>query len=79
MAPAVRFDGLLRVGTVRNYVELARLRGVSRARIAQILNLRNLALAIQEKILSGGREAPGAASRSGRCAASRGTRTSAGR
>jgi hypothetical protein len=48
---AVRFEGLLREGTVRDYAELARLGGVSRARITQIMSLRNLAPVIQERIL----------------------------
>jgi hypothetical protein len=43
--------GLLRDGTVRDYAELARLGGVSRARMTQIMGLRNLAPAIQERIL----------------------------
>ena len=51
MALAVRFEGLLRDGRIRNCAELARLGGVSRARITQILNLRNLAPSIQEEIL----------------------------
>jgi len=51
LALAVRFEGLLREGTVRDYAELARLGGVSRARITQIMSLRNLAPVIQERIL----------------------------
>jgi hypothetical protein len=51
MALAVRMEGLLRAGTVKDYAELARLGGVSRARITQILNLRSLAPTIQEQIL----------------------------
>ncbi len=51
LALAVRFEELLRAGTVRDYAELARLGGVSRSRITQIMNLRNLAPAIQEQIL----------------------------
>jgi hypothetical protein len=38
-------------GTVRGYAELARLGGVSRARMTQIMSLRNLAPVIQERIL----------------------------
>ncbi|PWU08456.1 MAG: resolvase [Terriglobia bacterium] len=52
MALAVRMEGLLRDGTVKNHVELARLGSVSRSRITQILNLRNLAPVLQERLLS---------------------------
>jgi DNA invertase Pin-like site-specific DNA recombinase len=52
LALAVRFEGLLQDGTVRDYAELGRLGGVSRARITQIMSLRNLAPVIQERILS---------------------------
>jgi hypothetical protein len=38
LALAVRFEGLLQDGTARDYAELARLGGVSRARITQIGN-----------------------------------------
>ncbi|MGA3043634.1 MAG: recombinase family protein, partial [Bryobacteraceae bacterium] len=51
LALAVRFEGLLQEGTVRDYAELARLGGVSRARMTQIMSLRNLAPVIQERIL----------------------------
>src|ERR1022692_4699299 len=40
LALAVRFEGLLQEGTVRDYADLARLGGVSRARITQIMSLR---------------------------------------
>jgi hypothetical protein len=52
MALAVRFEELLRQGTAKDYADLARLGGVSRARITQVMNLRNLAPVLQEKILS---------------------------
>jgi site-specific DNA recombinase len=52
LALAVRFEGLLQDGTVRYYADLARLGGVSRARITQIMSLRHLAPAIQERILA---------------------------
>jgi hypothetical protein len=52
LALAVRFEGLLQDGTVRDYAELARLGGVSRARITQIMSLRSLAPEIQERILA---------------------------
>ena len=51
MALAVRFEELLRQGTAKDYADLARLGGVSRARITQLMNLRNLAPVIQEQIL----------------------------
>ncbi len=51
MALAIRFDGLLQRGEVKDYAELARLGHVSRARVTQIMNLLNLAPAIQEEIL----------------------------
>ena len=51
MALAVRFDGLVRRGEVRDYADLARLGYVTRARITQIMNLLNLAPDIQEEIL----------------------------
>jgi recombinase-like zinc beta ribbon protein len=51
MALAIRFESLLRKSVVKDYSDLARLGGVSRARITQIMNLRNLAPAIQEQLL----------------------------
>ena len=51
LALAVRMENLLQQGIARDYADLARLGGVSRARITQIMNLRNLAPAIQERIL----------------------------
>jgi hypothetical protein len=51
MAFAIRFDGLVRSGEVRDYADLARLGYVTRARITQIMNLLNLAPDIQESIL----------------------------
>jgi len=51
MALALRYEQLLRAGTVRDYVALAKLGQVSRGRITQIMNLRQLAPAIQEQIL----------------------------
>lgn len=51
MALAIRFDGLLRAGEVRDYADLARLGHVTRARVTQIMNLLNLAPDIQEAIL----------------------------
>jgi len=51
MALAIHFDRLVRQGAVRDYAELARLGGVSRARISQIMDLLNLKPAIQEQLL----------------------------
>ncbi len=51
MALAIHFGRLIRDGVVRNYAELARLGGVSRARITQIINLLNLPPAEQEQLL----------------------------
>ena len=51
MALAIHFDGLIRKGTVRDYADLARLGGVTRARVTQIMNLLNLAPEIQERLL----------------------------
>lgn len=51
MALAIHFDRLIRDGVVENYAELARLGGVSRARITQIMDLLNLPAAEQERLL----------------------------
>jgi len=51
LALAIHFDKLIRKGMVRDYADLARLGGVSRARISQIMDLLNLAPSIQEEIL----------------------------
>ena len=51
MALAIRFDGLLRTGAVKDQATLARLGGVTRARISQILLLLHLAPDIQEALL----------------------------
>jgi hypothetical protein len=51
MALALRFEGLLRKETLRDYAELARLGGVTRARITQIMKLLDLAPDIQEQLL----------------------------
>jgi hypothetical protein len=51
MALAIRFDGLLRGETFRDYAELARLGHVTRARMTQIMKLLDLAPDIQEHIL----------------------------
>jgi site-specific DNA recombinase len=51
VALALRLENLLKERAVRDYAALARLGGVSRARITQIMNLRNLAPEIQEQLL----------------------------
>ncbi len=51
VALAIRFEGLLRDRTFRDPAELARLGGVTRARMSQIMQLRHLAPDIQEEIL----------------------------
>jgi hypothetical protein len=51
MALAIRFEGLLREQTIRDYAELARLGRVTRARMTQIMKLLDLAPDIQEQIL----------------------------
>ena len=51
MALAIKFEQLLKDGSVKDYADLARLGGVSRARITQIMNLRLLSPENQEKLL----------------------------
>jgi hypothetical protein len=51
MALAIHFDDLVRKGVVRDYADLARLGGVCRARISQIMDLLDLAPDTQEDIL----------------------------
>src|SRR5947199_7072118 len=51
MALAIRFDGLLSEGAVRNHRELAEAGQGSRARLSQILQLNHLAPEIQEQLL----------------------------
>ncbi len=51
MALAIRLETLIAEGRVPNYVALARLAHVSRARITQITNLTLLAPDIQEAVL----------------------------
>ncbi len=51
MALALRFEGLIRDGAVRDYAELARLGQVTRARVTQVMNLLHLAPDIQEALL----------------------------
>jgi len=51
MALAIHFEELIRQGIVADFVELARLGHVTRARVTQIMNLRLLAPEIQESLL----------------------------
>src|ERR1035437_10034017 len=51
MALAIRFEGLVRAGTIRDYADLARRGHVTRARLTQIMKLLDLAPDIQEEIL----------------------------
>jgi hypothetical protein len=51
MALAIRFEGLVREETVRDYAELARRGHVTRARMTQIMKLLHLAPDIQEQLL----------------------------
>lgn len=51
MALAHRMERLLREGVARDYADLARLGGVTRARLTQIMNLLLLAPDIQEELL----------------------------
>ena len=52
MALAIRFDGLIRDGVVKDQAELAKLGHVTRARLTQIMAFLNLAPDIQEAILT---------------------------
>src|SRR5262245_42532270 len=51
MALALKFDGLVRSGVVKDYAELALLGRVTRARVTQIMNLLHLAPDIMEQLL----------------------------
>jgi hypothetical protein len=51
MALAINYEDLIREGHVHDYAEIATLGHVTRARVTQIMNLRLLAPAIQEKLL----------------------------
>jgi hypothetical protein len=51
VALAIRMEILVREGKVRDFAEAARLGRVTRARMTQIMKLRNLAPDIQEQIL----------------------------
>jgi hypothetical protein len=51
MALAIRFDALVREGTVSTQADLAAVGHVTRARVTQIMNLLHLAPDLQEAIL----------------------------
>jgi hypothetical protein len=51
MALAIRFDGLVRCGQVKDFAQIARLGYVTRGRLSQIMDLTNLAPDIQEELL----------------------------
>lgn len=51
MALAIHCDRLVRSGEVKDFAEVARLAGITRARMSQITNLLNLAPEIQEELL----------------------------
>jgi hypothetical protein len=51
MALAIRLDGLIRSGDVKDQATIARLGRVTRARVTQIMNLLFLAPDIQEQLL----------------------------
>ena len=52
MALAIRFDGSIRDGVVKDQAELAKLGHVTRATLTQIMAFLNLAPDIQEAILT---------------------------
>ena len=51
LALAHKIDGLIRAGEIRDLADAARLAGVTRARMTQIMNLLLLAPEIQEQVL----------------------------
>lgn len=62
MALAIKMQGMVDRGEVRDYAELARLAQVTRARMTQIMNLNLLSPELQEQLLflepvDGGRDA----------------------
>lgn len=52
MALAIKFDGYVRDGVVKDYAELARLGHVTRARLTQIMDLTLLCPDIQKDVLT---------------------------
>ena len=53
MALAIKFEQMVCDGEVKDYAEIARLGGVTRARMSQVMGLLNLSPKIQEGVLSG--------------------------
>ena len=53
LALAIRFEEMLRDSEVESYAEIARMTGVTRARLTQIMNLLDLSPRIHEKVLLG--------------------------
>jgi hypothetical protein len=51
LALAYLFDDMIRRGVVKDYAEIARMGGVSRARISQIMDLTLLPVTVQEDML----------------------------
>ena len=51
LALAIHFQDVLHIGDARDYADLARLGGVSRERISQIMKLLWLAPSIQQEVL----------------------------
>ena len=51
MALALKLDGLIRSGVLRDHAEAARLGRVTRARVTQVMNLIHLAPDLQEALL----------------------------
>ena len=60
LALAHHWRGLIRDGTVRDQTDLARVVGVTRARVSQVMRLLGLAPDIQEAVLDGRVDGPGA-------------------
>ena len=59
LALAHHWRSLIRSGTVRHQTDLARLVGVSRARVTQVMRLLDLAPDIQKAVLDGRVDGPG--------------------
>ncbi len=55
MALAIHFEDLICKGHVRDYVEIATLGHVTRARVTRMINLRLLASDLQEQLLNASR------------------------
>jgi hypothetical protein len=53
MALAIRLAALIKEGSIQDYAEVARVGGVTRARVTQIARLLDLAPDLQEKLLFG--------------------------